>query len=83
MKGVEKWFHDCNSGRWRGFFSKVDKAKNRERHDALIQQLDVVQKALDHFRRVGRDKLVEPFERFFDPATGRQLKSEKDAFTAR
>ena len=83
MKGVEQWFHDCNGGRWRGFFAQVDKTKNKERQDALIQQLDAVKKALDHFRRVERVKLVEPFERFFDPATGRQLKPEKDAFIAR
>lgn len=75
VKGVKEWFQGCNSGRWAGFFSKVNQSKNKERHNALITQLEAVERALEQFRQVERVRIVKPFERFFDPETGERLKS--------
>jgi hypothetical protein len=75
VKGASEWFHDFNSGRWAGFFSKLDKSNNEERHATLVAQLVAVQKSLENFRQVERVRLIKPFEKFFDPETGQRLKS--------
>lgn len=75
VKGASEWFQDFNSGRWAGFFSKLDKSGNEARHANLAAQLAVLQKALENFRQVERVRLIKPFERFFDPETGKRLRS--------
>lgn len=82
VKAVSQWFQDCNSGRWAGFFSKINKARSEEQHEALVKHMATVQETLDRFRQVDRVRLIQPFEKFFDPVTGQRLKSEnKDKST--
>lgn len=85
VRGLNTWIQDCNSGRWASLFSKFDKAEAEKRHDVLVKQLAEVQRALEHFRQVDRIQLVRPFERFFDPISGRKLKFDREtrSFAAR
>ncbi|TFK38741.1 hypothetical protein BDQ12DRAFT_712685 [Crucibulum laeve] len=88
LKVIIEWFQAANSSRWAGFFQKLDKTKVEERNAVLVKSLNELQTTLEHFRKVDRVQLVKPFERFFDPATGRILESvikEKDTemFAAR
>ncbi|KAF8060806.1 hypothetical protein FPV67DRAFT_1673642 [Lyophyllum atratum] len=88
VTGMREWFNDCNTNRWTGFFSKYDKTKGEKRHAALVEQLAAVQGALARYRESERLKLLKPFERFFDPATGQRLRSdggdkESEVFAAR
>ncbi|KAG6910622.1 hypothetical protein DXG01_009131 [Tephrocybe rancida] len=75
VTGMTEWFHGCNSGRWTGFFSRYDKVKGDQRHAQLVEQLAAVQKALEQYREVDKVRVIKPFEKFFDPVTGRRLKS--------
>lgn len=89
VKGAAEWFRDCNSGRWTGFLSGQDENKIEARHQALVDHLRRIHEALDEFKKVERVKLIKPFEKFFDPRTGRLLESETSegkndiAFSAR
>ncbi|KAF8798312.1 hypothetical protein BYT27DRAFT_7177807 [Phlegmacium glaucopus] len=82
---VMDWFQECNSRRWAAYFSKPDTSKVKERHDKLVAQLNQLQAALEEFRSVHRSKLVQPYERFFDPKTRRLLQSpdDKNMFASR
>ncbi|KAG6854200.1 hypothetical protein C0991_009513 [Blastosporella zonata] len=75
VTGLNEWFNGCNSGRWPGLLSKYDKAKGEQRHAALMEQLEAVQKALEQYREVEKVRVIKPFEKFFDPVTGQRLKS--------
>ncbi|KAG6901993.1 hypothetical protein C0995_005793 [Termitomyces sp. Mi166 len=88
IAGLTEWFQDCNSGRWTGLFSKYNKVKGDQRHAVLVQQLAAVQRELEHYREVQRIRVIEPFEKFFDPVTGKRLKKNNpsdttEMFTAR
>ena len=81
---VADWFQECNSRRWATYFAKPDAGKFKERHDNLVNQLNELQVALEEFRSVHRTKLVQPYERFFDPQTKRLLEiDEKEIFTSK
>ena len=81
ISGLTEWFHDCNSRRWTGLFSKHNKAQRDQRHAALVQRLAEVQRELGQYREVRRIGVFQPFEKFFDPITGRRLKSSNDSDT--
>ena len=82
---VMDWFQNCNSRRLTTYFSKPDNSVIQERHDKLVDELNELQAALEEFRSVHRSKLVQPYERFFDPETKRLLKNpdEKKMFASR
>jgi hypothetical protein len=82
---VMDWFQECNSRRWATYFSKPDNDMVRNRHDKLVDQLDKLQAALEEFRSIHRSKLVQPYERFFDPQTKYLLKKsdKKEMFASR
>ncbi|KAK0207837.1 hypothetical protein DFS33DRAFT_1379387 [Desarmillaria ectypa] len=83
VKMIMSWFQDCNSARWTWLFSKLSSEKIQQRQQGLVDQLNVIKKSLDHFRNVERVQLIKPFERFFDPVTGRPLVSvEENAGTS-
>ncbi|KAK7008046.1 hypothetical protein R3P38DRAFT_3211693 [Favolaschia claudopus] len=83
MKALREWFRGCNVGRWRavwrgfGFGIGRTKAEERdekervERQERLVKARDVLAARLETWRKVGRVRLIEPFERFFDGETGR------------
>ncbi|KAG7439538.1 uncharacterized protein BT62DRAFT_913251 [Guyanagaster necrorhizus] len=78
VKIITTWFKDCNNTRWSWLFSKPSPEKMQQRQQGLVEQLNVIKKSLDHFRNVERVQLIRPFERFFDPVTGRLLASVKE-----
>ncbi|KAK0446561.1 uncharacterized protein EV420DRAFT_1276545, partial [Desarmillaria tabescens] len=78
VKVITSWFQDCNSARWTWLFSKPSPEKIQQRQQGLVDQLNVIKKSLDHFRNVERVQLIKPFERFFDPVTGRPLASVEE-----
>ena len=81
---VIDWFQECNSRRWATYFTKPDAANTKERHEKLVNRLNELQSALEEFRSVHRTKLVQPYERFFDPQTKRLLKNdEKEMFATK
>ena len=82
---IMDWIQECNSRRWTTFFSKPDVGKVKERCDKLEDQLNELKTAMEEFRSLHRTKLVQPFEKFFDPKTKRLLKhpGEWDMFALR
>lgn len=82
---VMDWFQQCNTRRWAAYFSKPNDGLVKERHDKLVDQLNELQATLEEFRSVHRSKLVQPYERFFDPQTKRLLRNpdEKEMFASR
>lgn len=82
---VIDWLQEYNSHRLTSYFLKPDTIKARERHDKLVDQLNKLQAALEEYRSVHRNKLIQPYERFFDPNTRRLLKNpnQKDIFVSR
>ncbi|KAG6849761.1 hypothetical protein H0H93_005443 [Arthromyces matolae] len=75
INALTEWFHGCNSGRWTGLFTKYDKVKGDQRHATLVEQRAALQTALEQYREIQRVKIIQPYERFFDPVTGQRLKS--------
>jgi hypothetical protein len=82
---VMDWFQQCNTRRWAAYFSKPNNDLVKERHHTLVDQLNKLQAALEEFRSVHKTKLVQPYERFFDPKTKRLLRNpdEKEIFASR
>jgi len=82
---VMDWFQECNTRRWATYFSKPDAVKVKERHEKLVDRLNELQAILEEFRSVHRNKLVQPYAKFFDPETKRLLRSpdEKVMFASR
>ncbi|KAJ7612695.1 hypothetical protein FB45DRAFT_939576 [Roridomyces roridus] len=88
LAALRAWFLGCNAGRWTGLFrigGAAAKEGAKKRSEALREAQEKLEGALQEFRAVERARLVKPFERFFDPATGRLLaphrESEREAET--
>lgn len=79
---VSDWFVDCNTHRFRTFFSKRNRSKEDERHVKLVDQLQTLEAALNDFRTVERVKLIKPYEKFFDPRT-KKLRKESNMFATK
>ncbi|KAJ7447940.1 hypothetical protein B0H11DRAFT_351668 [Mycena galericulata] len=79
---LRAWFVGCNAGRWSGVLRRVlRKGKDKQAEEAegrqrgLAEAREKLGAALGEFRGVERVRLIKPFERFFDPETGRLLDS--------
>ena len=79
------WFKACNTGRWAAFFTKLDQTHVEARSAGLKEQRRLVETALDDFRNVQRIKLLEPYEKFFDPVTKKLIHelNSPEMFSAR
>ncbi|KAJ7679684.1 hypothetical protein B0H17DRAFT_1077726 [Mycena rosella] len=75
LVALRAWFVGCNSGRWTGLVRRKDEKVVKERQQGLVEVRDKLGAALAEFRAVERVKLIKPYERFFDPETGRLLAS--------
>ncbi|KAG5654141.1 hypothetical protein H0H81_006852 [Sphagnurus paluster] len=75
---VQGFIADCNSGRWAGFFRQYDQEAGSKRQATLVARLEELKAALERYRELERVHLIAPFEKFFDPQTGRRLKNPED-----
>lgn len=66
-----EWFNECNSKRWTNFMKKLNTAHAEDRHAKLTTCLENLEKALSEFKEQERAQLLQPYERFFLPETGR------------
>ncbi|KZT59231.1 hypothetical protein CALCODRAFT_450301 [Calocera cornea HHB12733] len=70
LKGRIEWLRYVNSTRWRG--SKSQKEEESAYEEAKAQ-VEAVRTALASLRGEQRLRVLEPFEKFFDPASGNLL----------
>ncbi|KAF7318664.1 hypothetical protein HMN09_00378100 [Mycena chlorophos] len=75
VKAAQTWFDECNSGRWTALVRRRSDADVEKCHAALVKIADNLKATLDVWRKEGRVGLIKPYERFFDPETGK-LKPE-------
>ncbi|KAF7311860.1 hypothetical protein MIND_00196700 [Mycena indigotica] len=75
MKALRVWFDECNSGRWTSLVRKRSKTDIEKSHSALVNVTAELKDRLEQWRKEGRIGLIKPYERFFDPGTGK-LKQE-------
>ena len=92
VEGIIAWVGECNSRRWSMYFGSFFKGK-RERQEREIKEgrgrlaakLEGLKSSLQAFRKEERKRIVGPYEKFFDPVTGKLLASRGDprAFASR
>ncbi|KAJ6509663.1 hypothetical protein DFH09DRAFT_1100718 [Mycena vulgaris] len=70
---LRAWFVGCNAGRWTGLVRHANPEAVAARQKGLVEARDGLEAALGAFRAVERVRLIAPFERFFDPETGKLL----------
>ncbi|KAF7330042.1 hypothetical protein MKEN_00268300 [Mycena kentingensis (nom. inval.)] len=79
MKRLKVWLNECDSGRWTTLVKKRSAEDIEKSHAALVGVTDSLEAALKTWRVEGRVELIKPYERFFDPGTGK-LKPEFGAW---
>lgn len=75
MQTVDSWVTDCNSGRWTWLVTRPSLQHIEDRHKGIVDALQILRQASMQFRDAERVKLIKPFEKCFDPTTGRPLGS--------
>ncbi|KAJ7027016.1 hypothetical protein C8F04DRAFT_1123608 [Mycena alexandri] len=73
LQALRAWFVECNRGRWSTLLRGKNAVEVEARQGALAGTREKLGRALEEFRSVERAKLIKPYERFFDPETGKLL----------
>ncbi len=82
MDKLEAWVQDCNSGRWTWLISSPSPERIAERKKDLEDCVSALKQAIEEFENVERVRLIKPFEKCFDPITGKPLSRIKSAMEA-
>ncbi|KAJ7660842.1 hypothetical protein DFH06DRAFT_1472122 [Mycena polygramma] len=69
LLALQVWFRGCNTARWALKHPSTEEVEKRQK--ALVEARDALMGKLEAWRGVERVRLIEPFEKFFDPETGR------------
>ncbi|KAF9031494.1 hypothetical protein BDZ89DRAFT_1063889 [Hymenopellis radicata] len=73
MDKLEAWVQDCNSGRWTWLISSPSPQRIAERKKGLEGCVAKLKQAMEEFENVERVRMIKPFEKCFDPVTGKPL----------
>ncbi|KAF9043705.1 hypothetical protein BDZ89DRAFT_943304 [Hymenopellis radicata] len=73
MDELEAWVQDCNSRRWTWFISSPSPGRMAETKKGLEACVAKLKQAMEEFENVERVRMIKPFEKCFDPVTGKPL----------